>query len=461
MTLVSTLLVALALGCATSQPKTAADVVIVAGRVVTMDAKTAVLEPGAVAVAGTKIVAVGSPADVAASVDAKRTIDAPDSVLIPGLVNVHTHVPMTLFRGFTDGLSLEAWLQTKIFPAEKVGVTPESVRAGTRLGLAEMIRGGTTTYCDMYYFEDAVAEETKRAGVRGVLGETVIGFPVADAPDTDASLALTESFMKHWHDDPLIVAAVAPHSTYTVSADVLKKCRALANKYDAPLVTHFCETRAEVADVQKRFGKTPIAYAESLDLFSGRTVAAHVVHPTADEIAILAKRHVGVGHCPQSNMKLGSGAAPVPALLKAGIALGLGTDGAASNDDLDLFEEIDTAAKLQKLVALDPTAIDAKTVFSMATIGGARALGLDSKIGSIEVGKEADLVLVGGTRAGLVPRGDVWGFLAYIVKASDVQTVMVAGHILLERGVLTTIDESAAAREVTAWRAKIEAALPK
>jgi 5-methylthioadenosine/S-adenosylhomocysteine deaminase len=442
-------------------PKAAADVVIVAGRVATMDAKGVVLEPGAVAIAGTKIVAVGSPADVAAKFDAKRTIDAPDAVLMPGLVNAHTHVPMTLFRGFTDGLSLEAWLKTKIFPAEKVGVTVESVRAATRLGLAEMIRGGTTTYCDMYYFEDAIAEETKHAGVRGILGETVIGFPVADAADPDAALALTEKFLQRWHDDPLVVAAVAPHSTYTVAPEVLKKCRALASRFDAPLVIHLCETRAEVEDVKTRFGKTPIAHAESLDLFSGRTIAAHVVHPTAEEISILAQRRVGVAHCPQSNMKLGSGTAPVPALLKAGVAVGLGTDGAASNDDLDLFEEIDTAAKLQKLAALDPTAIDAKTVVAMATIGGARALGLDSKIGSIEAGKEADLVLVGGTRAGLVPQGDVWGFLAYVAKASDVQTVMVAGRILLDRGLLTTIDEAAAARDVVAWRAKIEAALPK
>lgn len=439
---------------------TEADVLVVAGHVLTVDGTMTVHSPGAVAVKGGKIVAVGPEADVRARVRAARTIEARDSVLLPGLVNAHTHAAMTLFRGFTDGLALEAWLETKIFPAEKVGVTAESVRAGTRLALAEMARTGTTTFCDMYYFMDVVAEETERAGLRAVLGSTVIGFPVPDAKDVDAALARADALLTKYQDHPLIVPAVAPHSTYTLDAETLRKCRALADEFGYPLLIHLSETRAEVADVTKRFGKSPIAYADEIGLFSsGTTVAAHCVHPTDEDVAILAKRGVGVAHCPESNMKLGSGVAPVGKLLAAGVAVGLGTDGAASNDDLNLFEEIDSAAKLQKVAALDPTAIDAKTVVRMATMGGARALRLDSKVGSIEPGKEADLVLVGGDREGLAPAGDPWSFVAYVAKGSDVAMTMVAGRVVFENGRFPTIDAAGAARDVRSWRARIEASM--
>jgi 5-methylthioadenosine/S-adenosylhomocysteine deaminase len=439
---------------------TDADVVIVAGHVLTMDANSTVHSPGAVAVKGTKIVAVGEEAAVRARFRAARTIEARDSVLLPGLVNAHTHAAMTLFRGFTDGLPLETWLTTKIFPAEKAGVTALSVRAGTRLALAEMARSGTTTFCDMYYFEDVVAEETERAGLRAVLGSTVIGFPVPDAPDVAAALERADAFLTRFQDHPLIVPAVAPHSTYTLDAETLQKCRALADEFGAPLLIHLSETRAEVEDVRKRFGETPIGRAESLGLFSsGPTIAAHCVHPTEADIAILARRRVGVAHCPESNMKLGSGVAPIPKLLAKGIAVGLGTDGAASNDDLDLFEEIDSAAKLQKVAALDPTAIDAKTVVRMATIGGARALFLGEKIGSIEVGKEADLVLAGGSREGLSPMGDPWSFVAYVLKGADVSLTMVAGRVVFENGTFPTIDAAGAARDVSQWRKRIEASM--
>lgn len=442
-----------------STEKSSVDWIVNVGRLVTMDSQMRVLEPAAVAISGTKIVAIDKPEILRSRFTAKQSIDSPDSVLLPGLINTHTHAAMTLFRGFTDGLSLEEWLHTKIFPAEKAGVTPESVRAGTKLALAEMIRAGTTTYCDMYYFEEIVAEETEKAGVRGVLGQTVIGFPVADAPDVQAGLARTEEFFKQFQSSSLITPAVAPHSTYTLDGTTLVQCRSLANRYSRPLLIHLSETRAEVQDVEQRFGKTPIALAKSLGLFEGRTIAAHSVHPTTEEIALLAKHKVGVAHCPQSNMKLGSGIAPVPALLKAGVAVGLGTDGAASNDDLNLFEEIDSAAKLQKVAVLSPTAIDAKTVLRMATIEGARALGLEEQIGSIEVGKEADFLVVGSTRAGLTPQGDLYSFLAYIAKASDVHTVFVAGKILLRNGELTTINEKETVRSVQLWRERIEKAL--
>jgi len=438
-----------------------ADTLLVAGHVLTMDESWTVHSPGAVAVKDGVVAAVGPEAVVRGRFAARATIEARDAVLLPGLVNAHTHAPMTLFRGFADGLPLEAWLTTKIFPAESCGVTEESVRCGTRVALAEMARTGTTTFCDMYYFEDVVAEETIRAGLRGVLGSTVIGFPVPDAPDVAAALARAERFLEAHATSPLVVPAVAPHSTYTLDVETLKRCRALADRFGAPLLIHLSETKAEVEDVRTRFGRTPIAHAESIGLFSGgRTVAAHCVHPTAEEIAILARRGVGVGHCPESNMKLGSGVAPVPALLRAGVAVGLGTDGAASNDDLDLFEEIDTAAKLQKVAALDPTALDARAAVAMATIGGARALGLGERIGSIEEGKAADLVLLGGSgRAGLVPMGDPYSFVAYVAKGSDVKLTMVAGRVVYRDGETTTVDVAAAARDAVRWRERIEAAM--
>jgi len=448
-------------GCAApgTGPRARADLIVLADTVVTMDAARRVLEPGAVAVVDRRIAAVGPRDDVLAAWRAPRTLDAPRSVLIPGLVNAHTHAPMTLFRGLVDGLSLEAWLTTQIFPAEAAGLTPESVRAGMRLALAEMIRSGTTTFADMYYFEDLLAEETRAAGMRGVLGWTIIGFPVADASGPDVSLAATEAFLERFSGDPLVVPAVAPHSTYTLEPEALVRCAELADRFDAPLMMHLSETRAEVDEVLARHGRTPIAHADALGLLGARTVAAHVVHPTDDDVARLVRAGAGVVHCPQSNMKLGSGIAPVGALLAAGVPVGLGTDGAPSNDDLDLFEEIDTAAKLQKVARLDPTAFDARRAVELATLGGARVLGLDDRIGSIEVGKEADLVLLGGTRAGLVPRGDPWGFLAYVAKGSDVRSVVVAGRVLLEDGELTTIDEAAAAEAVIAWRARIDGAL--
>ena len=461
-TLLALFVASLFSSCSTTgndRSRVSVDRLLIADTVVTMDESRLVLSPGAVAVQGTQIVAVGNPDDLTARYQAAETKTYSDSILMPGLVNTHTHIPMVLFRGFTDGLSLEEWLTTRIFPAEAAGVTPESVRAGTRLGLAEMIRSGTTTYCDMYYFEDVIAEETSRAGVRGVLGWTVIGFPVPDAADPDAALARIEPFLQRFQDDPLITPAVAPHSTYTLDPEPLERCRELADRYGAPVVIHLSETAAEVGTIRERYDKSPVEHAEAVGLLGGPTVAAHMVHPTPSDIEILARCQVGIAHCPESNMKLGSGVAPITELRAAGLSVGLGTDGAASNDDLNLFEEIDTAAKLQKVHRGDPAAIDARTVVEMATLGGAHALGLGTVTGSLEAGKEADLIVLDASRAGAIPRGDVWSHLAYVAKASDVRLVMVAGQVLLQDGALQTLDEAAAIRDVQAWRQKIDEAL--
>ena len=373
----------------------AADLIVSGGTVVTMDASRRVIEDGAVAVRGGRIVAVGPRTEVETKyTSARERVDARGKVVVPGLINGHTHVPMTLFRGLADDLDLNEWLTKYIFPAEAKNVSEEFVRVGTRLGLAEMIRGGTTTYCDMYYFEDAIADETAKAGVRGVLGETVIDFPVADNKTWAEAMAYTDKFLTKWKGHALVTAAVAPHAPYTVSEEHLKEVRALSDKHNSPIVTHVSETRKEVEDLTKSKGASPVDYLARIGFLNDRVVAAHVVHPSEEEIGVLKRLGVGVVHNPQSNMKLASGVMPVPRLLADDLNLGLGTDGAASNNDLNMWEEIDTTAKLHKVFTMDPKVVTAQQAFEMATIRGARALHMEREIGSIEEGKRADLVVV-------------------------------------------------------------------
>src|ERR1700730_9422833 len=374
--------------------KTVVDIIVRGGTVVTMDGSRRVIENGSVAVKNGRIVAVGDTAEIERTYGAREIVDATGKVVFPGLINGHTHVPMTLFRGLADDLDLQEWLTKYIFPAEAKNVTEEFVRVGTRLGLAEMIRGGTTTYCDMYYFEDAIADETAKAGVRGVLGETVIDFPVADNKTNAEAMAYVERFVKHWQGSELITPAIAPHAPYTGSEDHLKAVRALSDRTGAPIVKHISETKKEVDDSLKAKGASPIDYLERIGFLNERVIAAHVVWPSAAEIDVLKRLKVGVVHNPQSNMKLASGVAPVPKMLAAGLRVGLGTDGAASNNDLNMWEEMDTAAKLHKVFSGDQKVISAQAGFELPTIGGARALHLDREIGSIEVGKRADIVIL-------------------------------------------------------------------
>ena len=306
---------------------------------------------------------------------------------MPGLINTHTHAPMVLFRGLADDLALMDWLQKYIFPAEAKTVSPEFVRAGTRLAALEMIESGTTTYADMYYFEEEIGRVTKAAGLRGVLGETIIQFPAPDAKTPAESLARAERFAKEFAGDELITPAVAPHAMYTLDADTLKACRALADRLRIPVIIHLAETKDEIKTADDKYRATPTAFLESLGFWGPRTLAAHAVHLTPADIAILAKRGVGVAHNPESNMKLASGIAPVEAMRKAGVAVGLGTDGAASNNDLDMFEAMRQAAFLHKLVDGDPARGSRAVALEMATIGGARALGMDKEIGSLEAGQ--------------------------------------------------------------------------
>jgi len=438
-----------------AKTRMACDLLIVGGTVVTMDRDRRVIENGAVAIKDGKILMVGESGDVAKAVRAKRTIDAKGKAVIPGLINTHTHVPMTLFRGISDDLDLNDWLTKYIFPAEAKNVTEDFVRVGARLGLAEMIRGGTTTYCDMYYFEDAIAEETKKAGVRGVLGETIIKFPVADNKTPEAALAYTEKFINRWKDDPLIVAAAAPHAPYTVATDTLKAIKAQSDRLHSPVVIHVAETKKERDDILAEYGKTPVDYLNSIGFLNDRTIAAHLVWITDEEIDVLKRRGVGAAHNPQSNMKLASGVSPVPAMLKKDVAVGLGTDGAASNNDLNMWEEMDTAAKLHKLISNDPKTLPAEQALEMATIRGARALHLDEITGSLETGKRADIAIVGLDDLNQTPYYNVYSALVYSTKADDVQTVIINGRIVMLNKRLLTLNERDIKRDANAYRQKI------
>ena len=431
------------------------DLLVLNGTLVTMDKDHRVIQDAGVAVEQGRIVAVGSSADIVRMYSAPARVDATGKIIIPGLINGHTHIPMTLFRGLADDLDLQEWLTKYIFPAEAKNVTEDFVRAGTRLGLAEMIRGGTTTYCDMYYFEDAIADETAKAGVRAVLGETVIDFPVADNKTNAEAMAYVERFVQKWKGNELIIPAVAPHAPYTVSEEHLKAIRAFSDRTGAPIVTHISETKREVDDSLKAKGASPVDYLSRIGFLNDRVIAAHMVWPNPGEIQILKRDGVGVVHNPQSNMKLASGVAPVPKMLSEGLRVGLGTDGAASNNDLSMWEEMDTAAKLHKLISGDPKVMSAEQAFELATIGGARALHMEKEIGSIEKGKRADIVLVNRDALNQIPLYNIYSDLVYATKASDVETVIINGRVVMRDRRLLTLDEATIKEGARLFREKV------
>jgi 5-methylthioadenosine/S-adenosylhomocysteine deaminase len=436
------------------------DLLISGGIVVTMDGSRALYDDGAVAVKGDTIVAVGPRGEVEAKYSASQTIDAKGTLILPGLINGHTHVPMTLFRGLHDDVTLNDWLYKYIFPAEAKNVNEEFVRWGTRLAAAEQIRGGVTTFADMYYFEDAVAEETKAAGMRGVLGETFIDFPAPDNKSNAEMLAYTERFLKKWEGDPLIHAAAAPHSMYTCSQKTLQDASALARKYHAPILIHVAEMKKERDDSEKQHGMSPVQYLNSIGVLGPDVVAAHCIFVDDADSKTLARQQVGCVHNPSSNMMLASGVSPVAEMRSAGVAVGLGTDGpAGSNNDLDLMEEMDLTAKLAKITRMDPLAMNAKAVVEMATIDGARALHLEKEIGSLEAGKKADLILVSLDEPNAVPMFDIYAQLAYALKGSDVETVVIGGKIVMRDRKLLTLNEAEVMAKAREYRKTIAASL--
>jgi 5-methylthioadenosine/S-adenosylhomocysteine deaminase len=451
----------LVIGCALfAQPPQPADLIVTAAKVVTMNPSRAVVEDGAVAVRGGRILAVGPRAEINRRFTPKTRIDRPGALLTPGLVNTHTHAPMSLLRGIADDLALQEWLEKYIFPAEAKNVSPEFVEWGARLAILEMLLSGTTTYTDMYYFEDVMARVTKAAGMRAVLGQTIIGFPVGDFKTPADALAAAEQFIVKWKNDPLITPAPAPHAVYTNSAGTLQAAAALADKHGVPMLIHVSETKREQEEALAKHRLTPAAYLESIGAIAKRTLFAHGVWMSPDDIALAASRRIGVAHCPSSNMKLASGIAPVARMLEAGVPVGLGPDGpAGSNNDFDMFEEMDLAAKLAKVSSMDPRALPAAKAFEMATLGGARALGMDSEIGSIEVGKRADLITVSLASPRAAPEHDVYSMLVYSLKGCDVLDVVIEGRPVVRERRALTLDAAEVIARARAFRAKIEASI--
>ena len=429
--------------------------VVTNGTVVTMDAAGRVITNGAVAIDGSDIVAVGTADAIGRRFRGAETIDAAGGVVMPGLINTHTHAPMVLFRGLADDLALMEWLTKYIFPAEAKTVSPEFVRAGTRLAALEMIQSGTTTYADMYYFEEEIAKETKAAGLRGVLGQTVIQFPAPDAKTPAEALARAETFIAMFKGDPLITPAVAPHAMYTLDGPTLTAARDLSKRHGVPTLIHLAETKDEAQTSQERHKSSPVAYLDGLEFLGPGVLAAHGVWVSDAEVAVLKTRGVGVSHNPESNMKLASGTAPVPAYLRAGVAIGLGTDGAASNNDLDMFEAMRLTSLLHKLQTMDPRAMSAKEVLRMATMGGAAALGMQDRIGSLEAGKRADLIVVGMSAARQTPMYDPISHLVYVTRGDDVQTTIVHGKVLMRDRTMLTLDQGAVLADARAWADKV------
>src|SRR3984893_497398 len=442
------------------QKPQAMDTVVTGALIVSMDADRHVYEDGAIVIKGDSIVAVGPRKDILSNYAAAQKIDASGKLIIPGLINGHTHIPMTLMRGIKDDVTLDDWLRKFIFPAEARNVTEDYVRWGSRLALAEMIRSGTTTFADMYYFEDAVAEETKAAGMRGVLGETWIDFPAPDNKTEAEMSAYTEKFLKRWQGDPLIHAAAAPHSIYTCSRKTLQDAAALARKYHAPILIHTGEMKKEWDDSQKQNGMSPVQYLHQIGVLGPDVVSAHCIFVDEADRKTLAQRQVGCVHNPSSNMMIASGVAPVPEMRAEGVAVGLGTDGpAGSNNDLDLMEEMDLAAKLAKITKMNPLALNAKAVVEMATIDGAKALHMEKEIGSLEAGKKADIVLISLDEPNAVPMYDVYAQLAYALKGSDVETVVIGGRVVMRVHQLLTVKEEGVVAKAREYQKKVAASL--
>jgi len=389
------------------------------------------------------------------SILARRCIDGRGCLAMPGLINGHIHAPMSLFRGLADDLPLKTWLEDYIFPAEVKWVNEEFVYWGTLLACAEMIRSGTTTFTDGYFFEDQVARATKQAGMRSLLAQGVLDFPTPDSPSPDEALKRAESFIQTYANSSLIHPALFAHSVYTCSPALLQRCRNLADRYGVPMVIHLAETRSELKEVSQKYGRSPVNHMESLGLLSSNLIACHCVWLEEAEMDLLARRGVKVVHNPESNMKLASGVAPVPELLAKGVTVGLGTDGCTSNNNLDLFQEMDSAAKLHKVHRLDPTVMPSSVVLEMATLGGAKVLGMEKEIGSLEVGKKADIIILSLNSPHLQPVYNIISQLVYSAMGADVRDVIIDGQLVMQNRRLLTLDEKTILKSAEAWQRKI------
>ncbi len=430
------------------------DLLLTAGTVITMNGAGEVFQDGAIAVRGDSIVAVGPRPEVASRCQARQTLAYPQDIILPGLINAHTHAGMTCFRGLADDLPLEIWLHDHIFPAERL-ICRDLVYWGTRLAIAEMILSGTTTFCDMYLFADAVAQAAREIGMRAVVGEVLYDFPSTNYGEAANGLKFTETLIQTWQNDPLIQVAVQPHAVYTCSPELLQQCGALAGSYGVQLIIHLSETQQEVANCWQRYGASPVVHLYNLDLLNDRLVIDHGVVLSPEDQALLADQGVGVVHCPESNMKLASGVAPVVELLQLGVNVALGTDGCASNNNLDMLQEMDTAAKLHKVFRRDPTVMPATTVLKMATRQAAQVLNLQDRVGSLEPGKQADVIVINGDQPHLIPLYNPYSQIVYAAGGGDVRTVLIAGQLVLQDRRLLTLDVAEAMARVKEYAQRL------
>jgi 5-methylthioadenosine/S-adenosylhomocysteine deaminase len=443
------------------------DLIITGSKVLLLDSKNTCLDHAAVAINGDKIAAVGHSEMITKQYRAKKTLTAKDSLIMPGFVNCHTHAVMTCFRGIADDLELMDWLNNYIFPAEARNVNKELAYWGSLLANAEMIKSGTTTFCDMYIFEDETARAAKAAGIRCLIGEVLFDFPSPNFKTVAEGIAYTKMLIEKWKDDPLINIIIEPHALYTCSTPLLTEvkeiaaAKRLADDYHLPIGLHLLENAAEKKQLEEKFGKSAVSFLKDIGYLDDQLIAFHCVSFTGEDIDLFASHGCKISHNPASNMKLASGVAPVPEMLKAGITVGLGTDGCASNNNLDMIKEMSTAAKLHKVARLDPTVMDAQTVVRMATVEGAKALGMEKITGSLEAGKKADMIIIGLNEPHLTPLYSEYSHLVYAASGADVDTVLINGKIVMENRKLLTIDEEEVMRKVREIAVKIKQSLKK
>ncbi|MCF6289466.1 MAG: amidohydrolase [Desulfobacterales bacterium] len=433
---------------------------LIRGRyLVTQDRERTIIDNGGVAVAGDTIVEIGPGRELLARYPGVEVIDEPRGLIMPGLVNTHTHAAMACFRGLADDLPLMQWLQEYIFPAE-ARLTGEVVFHSTLLSIAEMIRSGTTSFCDMYLFAREVARAAAAAGMRGWVGEVLYDFPSPNYGPLAEGIRYTEELLGMYRQDPLITVTVDPHAVYTCGPELLKQLKELADKHDALYVIHLSENKEEVRAAKERFGCSPVIHLDRLGILDERVLADHCVELTREEIELLAARGVKVAHCPESNMKLASGVAPVPGLLAAGVTVGLGTDGSASNNNVDMFGEMNSAALLHKVFSQDPTVLDARTSLDLATVGGAAALSAKEMIGSLEPGKKADIIVLDMNQPHLTPVYNLPSHLVYAARGNDVVHSVINGRVVMRNQRLLTLDEEAVLEKMNELAGKIAAMRP-
>jgi 5-methylthioadenosine/S-adenosylhomocysteine deaminase len=441
-----------------------ADILLTHGYLVTMDSQMSLYASGAVAIKDNLISAVGPATEIEAIYEAANIIDCHDCIISPGLINAHTHASMTLLRGLADDLRLDVWLYGYMMPVEREFVDQNFSYIGALLACAEMIRSGVTTFCDMYYHESEVARATVEAGMRAVLAQTILKFPSPDATNYDESLDYCRHFIEQWLNHSLIIPAVGPHAPYTATPDMLKNSVALATEFDVPLHIHVAETALEQDNSRTQYGVTVVPWLEKYDLFKAKVIAAHCVHLAESEMQTMYQGRAGIAHCPSSNLKLASGVAPIQKMVNLGLHVGIGTDGPASNNDLDMFEETRLAAFLQKGIFGDPTLLPAKTAWALATVEGARALHIDHLTGSLEPGKRADIAIISTAHTHQKPHFGrdpeaVYAQLVYATKATDVRDVIVDGKVLMRNWTLLTLDEPEILEEANQIARRIDAFL--